>query len=85
MNIKELKDKLEKLGIDEKDYNLDNRPKGTFQMGIERKGEKWEVFQTTERGGVNIVESFDKEKDACKLVLDYLVMRKKQKERWERS
>ena len=43
------------------------------------------MFQTPERGEVNIIESFEDEEDACELVLDYLVMRKERKERWKRD
>lgn len=84
MNIKELKDKLEEIGIDREDYNLGDRTVRPFELGMKKEGEKWEVFQVTERGYVNIIENFDNEGDACELVLDYLVMRKRQKERRER-
>lgn len=80
MNIKELKDKLEEIGIDQEDYNLGDRPIRPFELGMKKEGEKWEVFQAPERGEVNIIEGFEDEEDACELVLDYLVMRKERKE-----
>lgn len=81
VNIKQLEEKLEEIGINKADYNLGNRPIRAFELGIKKEEKRWEVFQATERGDVNIIESFDNEENACELVLDYLAMRKKRKER----
>lgn len=37
------------------------------------------MFQAAERGDINIIESFDNEENACKLVLDYISNEKKPK------
>ena len=81
MNIKKLKEELEEIGIDREDYNLGDRPIRPFELGIKYEGKKWEVFQVLERGDVNTIESFDNEGSACELMLDYLEMRKRRKER----
>lgn len=81
MNIKDLEEKLEEIGVDKADYNLGNRPIRPFELGIKKEKERWDVFQAAERGDINIIESFDNEENACKLVLDYLVMRKNRKEK----
>ena len=81
MNIKKLKEELEEIGIDREDYNLGDRPIRPFELGIKYEGKKWEVFQVLERGDVNTIESFDNEGSARELMLDYLEMRKRRKER----
>lgn len=42
---------------------------------------EWKVYQSLEKGKINIIDTFDNENDACELLLKYLVMRKNRKER----
>ena len=81
MNINDLKAKLKILGIEENDYNLGEKPIRELEMGLIKDTNQWQVYQSLERGEINIIDSFENESDACELLLKYLVMRKNRKER----
>ncbi len=77
MNINQLKSELEKIGLDEKKYNLENRPMRELELGLIREDNKWIVCQSFEKGGYNIIKTFDNEEDACDLILYFLKLEKK--------
>lgn len=76
MSISELKTRLNELGIEEHEYNLGNKSIGELELGILKEGEIWKVYQSLGRGGMNIIDTFENENDACELILKYLIMRK---------
>ncbi|GAB2470149.1 hypothetical protein GCM10011375_41030 [Hymenobacter qilianensis] len=67
MNLTELKQKLDHLGVKPKSYSLfgELTPDTTILV---RNYYKWEVFYLDERGGRNDEQTFLSESDAC----DYL-------------
>lgn len=50
-------------------------------MGLIKDTNQWKVYQSLEKGEINIIETFENESDACELLLKYLMMRKNRKER----
>ncbi|OOR17522.1 hypothetical protein [Bacillus cereus] len=85
MNISELKTRLNELGIEEHEYNLGDKSIGELELGILKEEKVWKVYQSLERGGMNIIDTFENENenenDACELILKYLIMRKNRRER----
>lgn len=81
MDIFELKQKLDTLGIEESEYNLGDKPLRELEIGILKESNEWKVYQSIEKGEVNIIDTFNNENDACELLLKYLVMRKNRKDR----
>ena len=77
MNISQLRNELEKMGLDEKKYNLGNRPMRELELGLIREENKWIVYQSFEKGGYNIIKKFDNEEEACNLILYFLKLEKK--------
>lgn len=77
----QLRIKQEKLGIEEYEYNLGDKPIRELEIGIMSESNLWKFYQSLERGKVNIIDTFDNEYDACVLLLKYLVMRKNRKDR----
>ncbi|KMQ17001.1 MULTISPECIES: hypothetical protein [Bacillus cereus group] len=76
MNISELKTRLNELGIEEYEYNLGDKSLSELELGILKGEGTWKVYQSLERGGMNIIDIFENENDACELILKYLIMRK---------
>lgn len=81
MKVDELRTELGRLGIEEYDYNLGDKPIGELEIGIICESKIWKVYQSLEKGEVNIIDTFDNEYDACELLFKYLVMRKNRKDR----
>ena len=81
MNKNDLEIKLKNLGIDESDYNLGKKPIRDLEIGLMKEVNEWKVYQSLEKGEINIIDTFDNENDAYELLLKYLVMRKNRKER----
>ncbi|GGB67789.1 hypothetical protein [Fictibacillus barbaricus] len=81
MNKNDLEIKLKNLGIEENDYNLGEKPIRDLEIGLMKEVNEWKVYQSLEKGEINIIDTFDNESDACELLLKYLVMRKNKKER----
>ncbi|MCD4645797.1 hypothetical protein AR454_25815 [Bacillus mycoides] len=81
MNISELKTRLNELGIEEHEYNLGDKSIGELELGILKEEKVWKVYQSLERGGMNIIDTLENENDACELILKYLIMRKNRRER----
>ena len=77
MNISELRSELEKIGLDKKKYNLGNRPIRELELGLIKEDNKWIVYQSFEKGGYNIIKTFDNEEEACSLILYFLKLEKK--------
>jgi hypothetical protein len=57
MHISELKTRLNELGIEEYKYNLDDKSLSELELGILKGGGTWKVYQSLERGGMNIIDS----------------------------
>ena len=53
-------------------YNLGDRPMRHNELGIRLVDGKWQLYQSFERGGYNVIDTFDKESDACEALLYYL-------------
>ena len=53
-------------------YNLGDRPMRHNELGIRLVDGKWQLYRSFERGGYNVIDTFDKESDACELLLYYL-------------
>ncbi|PQZ47040.1 hypothetical protein CQZ94_29060 [Bacillus sp. MYb209] len=81
MHISELKTRLNELGIEEYEYNLGDKSLSELELGILKGGGTWKVYQSLERGGMNIIDIFENENDACELILKYLIMRKNRREK----
>lgn len=62
-------------------YNLGDRPMRHNELGIRLVDGKWQLYQSFERGGYNVIDTFDKESDACELLLYYLRSEKRSQER----
>ncbi|MBE6050758.1 MAG: hypothetical protein E7214_08910 [Clostridium sp.] len=77
MNISQLRSELKKIGLDEEKYNLGNRPMREMELGLIIEDNKWIVYQSFEKGGYNIIKTFDNEEDACNLILYFLKLEKK--------
>ncbi|SMC29140.1 hypothetical protein SAMN02745134_03789 [Clostridium acidisoli DSM 12555] len=77
MNINELENKIHKLGLDTYKYNLGNMPMRELELGLIRENNKWIVYQSYEKGGYNIIKTFDNEDEACDLILYFLKLEKK--------
>ncbi|MGM0806823.1 MAG: hypothetical protein ACQET8_18920 [Bacillota bacterium] len=75
MDKENLHIKLKTLGIDENEYNLGEKPIREFEIGLMNTSGHWQVYQSLEKRDINIIETFDNEKEACELLLKYLVMR----------
>ncbi|MED1560188.1 hypothetical protein [Bacillus paramycoides] len=71
MHISELKTRLNELGIEEYEYNLGDKPLSELELGILKGGGTWKVYQSLERGGMNIIDIFENENDACELIVNY--------------
>lgn len=61
-------------------YNLGDRPMRHNELGMLLIDGKWQVYQSFERGGYNIIKAFDNESDACECLLDYLRSEKRSQE-----
>lgn len=77
MNINELKSEIKKFGLDKYKYNLGNMPMSELELGLLRENNKWVVYQSFEKGGYNIIKTFDKEDEAFDLILYFLKLEKK--------
>ena len=77
MNLKELEEQIEILGLSKYKYNLGNKPMSELELGLLRKNNKWQVYQSFEKGGYNIIRTFNNESDACNLILSFLKLDKK--------
>ncbi|MDQ0885082.1 hypothetical protein QFZ81_000170 [Paenibacillus sp. V4I9] len=77
MRINELEIEIKKLGLDKYKYNLGNMPMKELELGLLKECEKWIVYQSFERGGYNIIKTFDNEDEAFDLILYFLKLEKK--------
>ncbi|MBB6716537.1 hypothetical protein H7E68_17735 [Clostridium gasigenes] len=77
MNINELEKEIEKLGLDNNKYNLGNKPMRELELGLITQSNKWVVYQSFEKGGCNVIKTFDNEDEACDLILYFLKLEKK--------
>lgn len=81
MNINDLKNRIRREGLTVCKYNVDFKPMRHDEIGLLRTNEIWEVYQSQERGGFHIIESFDNEEDACEMIYKFLVIEKKGNDR----
>ncbi len=81
MNIKELRQRIKQEGLTICRHNIDFNPMQDDELGLLFSEGKWQVYQSYERGGYHIVESFDNEEDACNMIYNYLSIEKKGKDR----
>ncbi len=65
-------------------YNLGDRPMRHDELGIRLVDGKWELYRSFERGGYNVIDTFDKESDACEALLYYLRSEKRRQERYRK-
>jgi len=63
-------------------YNLGDRPMRHNELGIRLVDGKWQLYRSFERGGYNVIDTFDKESDACEALLYYLRSEKRRQERY---
>lgn len=77
MNISQLEKEIEKLGLDKNKYNLGNKPMRELELGLMRENSMWLVYQSFEKGGYNVIKTFDNEYEACDLILYFLKLEKK--------
>lgn len=77
MNINELEKAIEQFGLNKYKYNLGNMPMRELELGLLRENNKWIVYQSFEKGGYNIIKTFDNEDEACNLILYFLKVEKK--------
>ena len=77
MNISQLEKEVEKLGLDKNKYNLGDNPMRELELGLMRDDNKWIVYQSFEKGGYNVIKTFDNEDEACNLILYFLKLEKK--------
>lgn len=77
MNISQLEKEVEKLGLDKNKYNLGDKPMRELELGLMRDDNKWIVYQSFEKGGYNVIKTFDNEDEACNLILYFLNLEKK--------
>lgn len=77
MNISELEKELEKLGLKKDKYNLGNKPMRELELGLLRENDKWLVYQSFEKGGYNVIKTFDNEEGACNSILYFLKLEMK--------
>lgn len=77
MNISQLEKEVEKLGLDKNKYNLGDKPMRELELGLMRGDNKWIVYQSFEKGGYNVIKTFDNEDEACNLILYFLKLEKK--------
>lgn len=64
MDLDELKEKLDDIGIPDEAYSLDGSIK-TNAVHLIREKNKWEVFFCDEDGEKNKISIFDNEHNAC--------------------
>lgn len=67
MNIKDLKEKLEELGIKASYYSLYGDLKSDSII-LYHNYSKWKVFYLDDRGGRHPMGIFDNEEDACRFI-----------------
>jgi hypothetical protein len=72
MNKKELKNKLDELGIGTNNYELDGDPKPSRYI-LSHVGSKWQTFAFDEHGNISEKREFDSEDEACQDMLDRLI------------
>ena len=65
-------------------YNLGDKPMRHDELGIRIVDGKWQLYQSFERGGYNIIETFDNESDACESLLYYLRSEKERQEYYKK-
>ena len=78
MNIKQLEKELEIIGLDKTKYNLGDRSMRELELGLIQENGIWIVYQAFEKGGYNVVKTFDNEDEACDLMLYFLKLEKKE-------
>lgn len=71
MNISDLIEKLDKLGVPKRYYSINGNLSSDTYILNEVYG-KWEYFYFDERGNRNNVKIFDNENDACQHLLKVL-------------
>ena len=67
MNISELENKIEKLGLGK--YNPGNMPMRELELSLMGENNKWVLYQSFEKRGYNVIKTFDKKDEACDLIL----------------
>lgn len=65
MNIDELKNVLDELGVPKRMYAINESLRADCLMLNQVKDYYWEYFYFDERGGINDYKRFDNENDAC--------------------
>lgn len=73
MRIQDLEKEIQKFGLNPLNYNLgNNQIIRELQLGIRKENNEYVVFQSLEKGRMNIIKKFDNEDDACNLFMEYL-------------
>lgn len=57
-------------------HNLGDRPMREDEIGLIVTPEAWQVYQSHEKGGHHIIQSFDHEEDACEMIYKSLKTQK---------
>lgn len=70
MNVAELQEELGRLGVDPRDYRI-NQPPAESTMVLKKQGKVWLVYWS-ERGGRYELRRFSDETSACEHMLNRL-------------